>query len=75
VSRRASDPEKWRHAGFMTNSVKYLTADELNAMMEEIVTIFDRYAERDDKAKRPDGARPVRLYAHGHPLPPTPSGN
>jgi hypothetical protein len=43
--------------------------------MEEIVTIFDRYAERDDKAKRPEGAQPVRLYAHGHPLPPTPSGN
>jgi DNA-binding transcriptional ArsR family regulator len=75
MSRRVSYPEKWRNAGFMTNSVKYLTPDELNAVMEEIVTIFDRYADRDDKAKRPDGALPVRLYAHGHPLPPTPSGN
>jgi predicted ArsR family transcriptional regulator len=75
MSRRASYPEKWRNAGFMTNSVKYLTADELSAIMDEIVTIFDRYADRDDKAKRPDGALPVRLYAHGHPLPPTPSGN
>jgi DNA-binding transcriptional ArsR family regulator len=75
MSRRASYPAEWRHAGFMTNSVKYLTADELRAIMDEIVTIFDRYAERDDKGKRPEGARPVRLYAHGHPLPPTPSGN
>ena len=75
MSRRAAYPPEWRHAGFMTNSVKYLTAEELSAMMGEIVTIFDRYAERDDKSKRPDGALPVRLYAHGHPLPPTPSGN
>jgi predicted ArsR family transcriptional regulator len=75
MSRRAAYPAQWQRAGFMTNSVKYLTADELNAIMEEIVTIFDRYAERDDKAKRPEGAQPVRLYAHGHPLPPTPSGN
>jgi predicted ArsR family transcriptional regulator len=75
MSQRVSYPENWRRAGFMTNSVKYVTADELSAMMGEIVAIFDRYAERDDKAKRPDGARPVRLYAHGHPLPPTPSGN
>jgi DNA-binding transcriptional ArsR family regulator len=75
MSRRVSYPEAWRRAGFMTNSVKYLTADELTAIMEEIVTIFDRYAERDDKAKRPEGALPVRMYAHGHPLPPTPAGN
>jgi hypothetical protein len=43
--------------------------------MEEIIAIYDRYAERDDKAKRPEDALPVHLYAHGHPLPPTPQGN
>lgn len=75
LSRSASYPAKWRRAGFMTNSLKYLTPDELNAIMEEIVAIYDRYADRDDKAKRPAGALPVRLYAHGHPLPPTPEGN
>jgi hypothetical protein len=59
----------------MTSRVIYLTAPELAEVMEEIVAIYDRFAERDDKEKRPGGALPVSLYAHGHPLPPTPSGN
>jgi DNA-binding transcriptional ArsR family regulator len=75
LSRRLTYPPKWRHASVITDSVKYLTAEELAAVMEEIVAIYDRYAERDDKAKRPEGALPVRLHAHGHPLPPTLEGN
>ena len=75
LSQRLAYPAKWRRAAIMTDSVKYLTAEELAAVMEEIIAIQDRYADRDDKAKRPEGALPVRLYAHGHPLPPTASGN
>jgi DNA-binding transcriptional ArsR family regulator len=74
-SRRLTYPVKWRRAAFMTDSVTYLTARELTAVMEEILAIHDRYAGRDDKTKRPAGALPVHLHAHGHPLPPTPSGN
>jgi hypothetical protein len=66
---------KWRRAAFMTDTVRYLTASELQSIMEEIVAIYDRYLDREDKDKRPAGALPVHLHAHGHPLPPTASGN
>ena len=66
---------QWRDAASMLDSVRYLTADELATVMEEIVAIYDRYEDRDDKAKRPAGALPIHLHAHAHPLEPTPSGN
>jgi DNA-binding transcriptional ArsR family regulator len=74
-SRRLTYPVKWRRAAFMTDSVRYLTAPELAAMMDDIVAVYDRYSDREDQKKRPAGALPVHLYAHGHPLPPTASGN
>ena len=45
---------------------------ELVTIMEETNAIYARYRDREE---RPTGALPVHLYAHGHPLPPTPSGN
>ena len=74
-SRRLSYPAKWRRAAFMTDSLRYLTPAELEALLDEIQAIFDRYQDRDDKGHRPAEALPVHLHAHGHPLPPTPSGN
>ena len=74
-SRRLTYPVKWRRAAFMSENFTYLTAAELREIMEEIVAIYDRYMDREDKEKRPAGALPVHLYAHGHPLPPTASGN
>ncbi len=75
LSRRLTYPVKWRRAAFITDSIRYLTADELAAIMDQIVAIYDRYADREDMEKRPAGALPVRLHSHGHPLTPTPSGN
>jgi predicted ArsR family transcriptional regulator len=74
-SQRMSCPKQWRRAAFMADAVRYLTAAELAAMLQELQAVFDRYAERDDKRDRPPDALPVHLHAHGHPLPPTPSGN
>lgn len=74
-SQRLTYPVKWRRAAFATASIRYLTPEELAEIMHETIAIYDRYAEREDHEKRPAGALPVRLYAHGHPLPPTPSGN
>ena len=73
-ARQQAYPMEWRRAAFMTDSIRYMTAEELAAMMEEIIAIHDRYADREQE-KRPAGALPVHLHAHGHPLPPTPSGN
>ena len=72
---RLTYPVKWRRAAFLTDSLTYLTAEELAAIMNEILAIYDRYAAREDPEQRPAGALPVRLYSHGHPLPPTASGN
>ena len=74
-SRRLTYPLKWRRAAFITERVSYLTAAELAMISEEIHEIYTRYADRGSKEKRPAGALPVHLYAHGHPLPPTRSGN
>jgi DNA-binding transcriptional ArsR family regulator len=74
-TRRLNYPVKWQDAAFMTDSVRYMTDDELAGMLEEIQAIYDRYAGRDDPARRPMDALPVHLHAHAHPLPATPSGN
>jgi DNA-binding transcriptional ArsR family regulator len=74
-SRRSAYPAKWRRAAFVNDSIRYVTAEELTAIMDEIVAIYDRYADRTTTEKRPAGALPVHLYAHGHPLPPTSSGS
>lgn len=74
-SRRLSYPVKWRRTAFMFNSVTYLTAEELAEMTVEIHAIYTRYWDRTPPEKRPADALPVHLYAHGHPLPPTASGN
>lgn len=74
-SRRQTYPAKWRRAAFVNDSVRYVTADELASIMREMMAICDRYADREEKEKRPAGALPVRLYSHGHPLLPTASGN
>jgi DNA-binding transcriptional ArsR family regulator len=74
-SRRLTYPVKWRRAAFFTDSVRYLTAEELTAIMHEVTAIYDRYEDREAQGQGPPGALPVRLHAHGHPLPPTASGN
>ncbi|MFZ0380900.1 MAG: helix-turn-helix domain-containing protein [Solirubrobacteraceae bacterium] len=74
-SRRLTYPVKWRRAAFMSENIAYLTAEELSEVTDEIVAIYDRYMDREDKEKRPADTLPVHLYAHGHPLPPTAAGN
>jgi hypothetical protein len=59
----------------MFNSVVYLTPSELGEIAEDIHAIYMRHRDRATAENRPPGALPVHLYAHGHPLPPTPSGN
>ena len=66
---------EWRDAAFLSNSLTYLTAEELLDLSMEIAELFGRTAERVDKRNRPEGALPVHLTAFGHPLPPTESGN
>jgi DNA-binding transcriptional ArsR family regulator len=75
-ARRASYPYEWRDAAFTSESVAYVTTEELGELGEEISALFDRYRDRVlNKQRRPAGAKPVKIVAFGHPIPPTPAGN
>jgi DNA-binding transcriptional ArsR family regulator len=67
--------KEWQDAAFLSNSLTYLTAEELADLSTEITELFARHHERVDNRIRPDGALPVHLTAFGHPLPPTEAGN
>jgi hypothetical protein len=61
--RRDREPEEWRHHTRPTATIAYLTADELAQVTAELWAIFDRYYDRlEDPSRRPEGARPVRLF-------------
>lgn len=76
LDERRSFPAKWRSAAFYSNSVTYLTPDELRGLGDEMTQLLNRYRERSlDRSQRPEGSRPVHVSAIGHPLVPTPSGN
>ncbi len=66
---------EWRDAAFLTDSLAYVTPEELREISEAVVEAFVRYDARDKRGERPADAMPVRMTAFGHPLPLTPSGN
>ena len=66
----------WRDAAFTSESVGYLTAEEMSELGDQIAELFARYRDRVlNKQLRPAEAEPVKLVAFGHPLPPTSTGN
>ncbi len=68
MRRRTTESEQWQDATFLTQSITWLTAEELDAIGQEIKDIVLRHMERvADPASRPDGARPVRMLAWGIP--------
>jgi hypothetical protein len=72
-SVQRSYPVRWRRAAFMNTTISHLTPAELTTLSEEIDEIFGRYRDRGtNPAARPKSARPVRLFAFGHPLTPSP---
>ncbi len=76
LGRNTSYSFAWRDAAFISDSLAYLTAEEMAEVGEEVTKIFSRFQDRVlDKSLRPAGAEPTQLIAFGHPIPPTPSGN
>jgi DNA-binding transcriptional ArsR family regulator len=74
--RRATYSFAWRDAAFVSDSLGYLTAEEMAEVGEEIAALFGRYRDRVlNKELRPAGAEPTQLIAFGNPIPPTPTGN
>jgi DNA-binding transcriptional ArsR family regulator len=76
LARRGAYSQPWRDAAFTVDSIRYLTAEEMSTLSDEIVDLLARYRDRGlNKALRPVDAEPVKIVAFGHPIPPTPSGN
>lgn len=74
AGRPDADPD-WRRAAFLTESLMYLTREELEALGQAITEQVLAYSDRIDPDRRPDGAVPVQFLTAGFPLPPTPTGN
>ena len=75
LAREPSADPAWRRAAFLTESLMYLTRDELEALGLAITEQVLAYSDRIDPSLRPEGAAPVQVVASGFPLPPTTTGN
>jgi DNA-binding transcriptional ArsR family regulator len=60
---------EWAEASSSTQYASWLTAEELDALNQEIRAVLERYADRlVDPAERPPGSRLCELVAWGAPL-------
>lgn len=65
---RRPQPAGWKESVIATQAITWLTADELDAVAQELTEILMRYRGRvDDPSERPASSRPVRLLALGAP--------
>ena len=56
------EPEEWRLALGITNTIEFLTPAETTEIAETVRAMFDKFAERrTDPSLRPEGARPVTM--------------
>ena len=69
-SHQQSFGPEWRDAAFMTDSISYVTHEEMAELGEEIAALVTQFNDRVDKSVRPEGAMPVHFNAHAHPLVP-----
>ncbi|MDA8310595.1 MAG: helix-turn-helix domain-containing protein [Actinomycetota bacterium] len=72
LETRAMYPKRWRAAASESQSLFWVTVEELEALNEELVAHFmTRYRERlTDPATRPVGALPVELLLFTYPITP-----
>ena len=68
---RRAYPEQWQRAAHVVGVIAYLTPEELSELGEALGRLLHRRGDRlTDPARRPKGARLVRLLGFGFPLPP-----
>jgi predicted transcriptional regulator len=66
---RSNAPEGWEDAQTSSQTVMFITADELEEIDKDVRTILDRYRDRKrDPALRPPGALPVELIFMAYAL-------
>jgi DNA-binding transcriptional ArsR family regulator len=69
---------EWRDAALGSQSILYLTLDELRAFEARYRALLEEdglLQRSDDPALRPAEAQPVKVLLLAFPVPPTPSGN
>jgi predicted transcriptional regulator len=60
--RRRSEPPEWLETNDFSDSVLYLTPEELQRLNTDLEELLEPFFERlGDPAKRPEGARPVNF--------------
>lgn len=68
---RPTDPPEWQDAGGFSQGAAWVTVEELAAIDAEITAIVMRYRDRlHEPAKRPEGARRIRMLAWAVPAEP-----
>jgi hypothetical protein len=70
-ARTAADyGQDWQQAALRAGAITWLTPDELAGLRDQIAALMQTYRDRvTDPAKRPAGARLVRLFSAAYPLP------
>lgn len=58
------EPAEWQAASRVSGTTRWMTAAELTEIKDQLAEIEERYGDRDDDpARRPPGAREVRVFA------------
>ncbi len=60
---------EWQEAGNISETVTYMTPEELTGLMTEVFALFSRYDARlANPAARPEGSRPIEMVAFAFPF-------
>jgi predicted ArsR family transcriptional regulator len=71
LRRQSAEPAEWREASHLLGATHWMTAAELREVGEQLMEISRRYSDRDDDpARRPPGAREVRVFSATSVAPP-----
>lgn len=75
LEARENEPEQWQRAADLSDRLMYVTADELEALSEQVHDLMRGYADRLTRVdQRPPGARLVSYISLGFPLVDRPHG-
>lgn len=66
--RRSQEPQEWRDASSSTQSMLWLTAEELTEINDQVAELLLSKMDRlEDPSRRPEGARVCAFMAWGIP--------
>lgn len=67
VAEMVGEPDAWTQASTVAGASIWATADELAELSKTLQGVADRFKGRSDNPQaRPEGARPIRIFATAH---------